>query len=111
MLRLDAHSVVAEDKPPLAALVVGAQLDGGALAGIGYGVVGEVAEDAVEQTLVAVDDEPFGQVYDCLHALLLQLQGGGLGDARHELRHVDIGKVHHLDAVVHLVERRYVLQQ
>ena len=84
---------------------------GGAFARIGDGVVGEIAEHAVEQTLIASDHDVVGQTIVKYHAFLLQLQGCLLLDVLHHLRYVDILGARHLGRVVHAVERRDVVQK
>lgn len=84
---------------------------GGTFARIGNGVVGEIAEHAVEQTLIAPYHDVVGQkIVEC-HVLLLQLQGSLLLYVLHHLRYVYIIGARHLGRVVHAVERRYVVQE
>ena len=67
------YPIVAEDKRPVVGVALSGERDGRALAGIGDGVVGEIAEDTVEQRLVALDDEFSGQIIVERHVALLQL--------------------------------------
>lgn len=56
------YSIVAEDKRPVVGVALSGERDRRALAGIGNGVVGEIAEDTVKQRLTAFDDELAGQI-------------------------------------------------
>lgn len=78
---------------------------------VGDGVVGEVAEHAVEQTRAAAHHDVRLQAVAELHLLLLQLQCRLLLYVRHNVRDVHVLLAHHLRCVVHAVERRDVLQQ
>jgi len=66
-------------------VTLGRECDRRSLTGIGDGVVGEIAEDTVEQRLVAFDDELAGQIVVKRHMPLLQLQGCLLLNVLHHL--------------------------
>ena len=75
MLLRNTYAIVGETEMPIVAGLTGGQRDGGAIAGIGNGIVGEIAEDAVEQRSIASHDEWRWQLIDKCHAAPGQLEG------------------------------------
>ena len=111
MLIGHAHAVIAEREAPAALAATCLETDVGIVSGIGNGIVGEIAEDAVNQASVAMDNHLIGHVARHGHALLfkgelaLQLHGA------YYLRHVGLVEDHHLGAIVETVERGHVVEQ
>ena len=56
MLGRNTLTVITEDEMPLIALLLGTQRYLTPFAGISYGIVGKITEDAINQTLVTLDD-------------------------------------------------------
>ena len=88
----DAHPVVAEAEHPAVFLLLSANLNCSALTGIVDGIVDEVAEDAVDKRVIALDDDALGQVVLELHVAFLNCDGRFLYDIAHNLRYV--GSLH-----------------
>ena len=112
MLVVNTHAVVAESEVPmLFARLMGRECDGGALACIRDGVVCQATEDTIHHTRSSVDDDIVGSVVNEIHILFLQLKSCFLNYLLYGQRHVDFLEFHHLTAVVHAVEHRYVVEQ
>ena len=113
VLLRDARAVIRVGEMPEGAVAAGAERDRGALAGVGQRVVQEVAEDAVDQGLVAVQvDHPGGLEAErhparCEgrgHLVAQQVQGFGHVDGVEGIEGRGVG-------VVHPVEYGEVAQQ
>ena len=111
MLVGNADAVVLEGEMPAVLLLFGRHLDGGALAGVVDGVVHQVAEDAVEQGGVALHDDVWRQTVSDGHVALAHVEGSLLYDVGKHDRHVDALHRQQVGGIVHLVERRDVLQE
>ena len=112
MFVVNTHAIVAKcEAPSVFARLVRFEGDGGAVACIGNGIVGEIAEDAVYYTCGSVDDDIIRSFVNEFHILLLQLEGGFLYYLTYRHRHVDFLKLHHLTAIVHTIEHGYVVEQ
>ena len=95
---------------PEAVLVFGAKCDCGSFACVGYGIVGEIAEHAVEQALIAFHPDACRQEIAEGHVLILHLQSRFLGNVVHGKRYVYRFEALHFGGIVQLVECGYVLE-
>ena len=111
MLGRDACTVVAERKQPAVGLLLCRECDGGVRAGVVDGVVGEVAEDSVEQLPVSLHADVLGEAVFEGHPSggerVFRLQH----DVGHHRRDVHPLALQNVRGVVHLIERGNVLQQ
>lgn len=111
MLLGNAHAVVAEGELPTALAATRLEIYVGIGTGIGNGIVGEVAEGAVYQALVAIDNHLLGYVARHAHAFLFKRELALKLHRAYDSRHVDLGEDHHLRTIVETVERRHVVEQ
>ena len=109
----EAHTVVGKGEVIEGFVLGGADGDGGTLAGIGDGIVRQVAEDGVEQRGIALDDDVLRELVAHAHAVFFQLQRYLLDDAVDQIGYADVllsdGAQAHF--VVHAVEDGYFVQQ
>ena len=111
MLGCHTDAVVAEGEMPIGLLPLRLHADMGAHAGVGDGVVGEVAEDAVEQTAVAVHLDFAGNITAHRHIVLFKIELTFFLDGAYQLSYIDILVTYHVGTVVHAVERRHIVEQ
>ena len=71
----EAHAVVAEAERPAVVRLLGTDVDSGALAGIVDGVIDKVAEDAVDERGIALNDDALRQTVVELHVALFEGEG------------------------------------
>ena len=77
MLLRYSNAIVGESELPMGVGVGMCKGYRGAVARVGYGVVGEIAEDAVDKRHVAVGHKRRWQLAVEMHTMLFQMQSGG----------------------------------
>ena len=81
----DSNAIVGESELPMGVFVGMCQGYRGAVACVGYGVVGEIAEDAVDERRIGACHKRGGQLVVEMHLMFLQLQCRSVEDLLHYL--------------------------
>ena len=112
VFRGDADAIVRETEIVIfGVFLVAIDRDRDVLAGVGEGIVEQVAEDGVEQGLVAPHHRLVGQLDFGFHLFLLDLARAFRQDTADQLVEVDLGQVEHVRRLLQPVEYGDVAEQ
>ena len=112
VFRGDADTIVREAEIVIfGVFLVAIDRDLDVLAGVGEGIVEQVAEDGVEQGLVAPHHRLVGQLDFGFHLFLLDLARAFRQDTADQLVEVDLGQVEHVRRLLKPVEYGDVAEQ
>ena len=104
-----ACTIIAESECPNILSGFSTDIDSGALAGIVDGIVDEIAEDAVDERGIALNDDVLRQTVVERHVTLFEGNGSFLYDITDDCRHICTFHRQLVGGIVHAVQRRDVL--
>ena len=96
---------------PLVALLPTLQGHRRSLTGISDGIVGEIAEHAIEQAAIALHHDALRQLVDEGHLALLSFQGSLPGNVCHHLGNIHRLKIYHVGTIIQAVQCGNVTEQ
>ena len=109
MFRGDADAIIAEAELPTVACLFSADIDIGTFTGIVDGVIDEVAEDAVDERRISLNDDVLWQTVVKRHVAFFKSDGSFLYNIGYDLRHVRAFHRQLMGSIVHAIQRRDVL--
>ena len=107
----NSFPIIGKTELPTIRLLFAEDLNGSSFACVVQGIVEQIAEDAIEQHRIAVNDNILLHVVFQGHVTVGKLNGNLLHDIRHEVGDVHAHKLQLISCIIQAVEHRHVFQQ